>query len=77
MPKNLILFFFLFIVSAAMGQTEDNSHVQTYTTDNGLPSNGIKGLQWDEATEFLWMATEAGIVRFNGVDFIGGFESFG
>ena len=69
MQKNLILFFFLFIVSAAMGQTEDNSHVQTYTTDNGLPSNGIKGLQWDEATEFLWMATEAGIVRFNGVDF--------
>src|ERR1700742_1026338 len=45
-------------------------HVQRFTTDNGLPSNGIKGLQWDEQTGFLWIATEAGIVRFNGTDFL-------
>jgi hypothetical protein len=36
---------------------------------NGLPSNGIKGLQWDEQSGFLWIATEAGISRFNGLDF--------
>jgi len=53
----------------APAQQAGNSHVQEYTTDNGLPSNGIKGLQWDEKTNFLWLATEAGIVRFNGVDF--------
>jgi signal transduction histidine kinase len=41
----------------------------TYTTENGLPSNGIKGMQWDENTGFLWIATEAGISRFNGIDF--------
>ena len=40
-----------------------------YTTENGLPSNGIKGLEWDEETGFLWIATEAGVVRFNGIDF--------
>src|SRR6187455_247849 len=40
-----------------------------YTTENGLPSNGIKGLQWDEQNGFLWIATEAGISRFNGLDF--------
>jgi signal transduction histidine kinase len=40
-----------------------------YTTENGLPSNGIKGLQWDDENQFLWIATEAGIVRFNGIDF--------
>lgn len=41
----------------------------TFTTENGLPSNGIKGLQWDEASGFLWVATEAGLSRFNGIEF--------
>lgn len=65
----ILLFFFLSVAATAISQSAANSHIQQYTTDNGLPSNGIKGLQWDEKTEFLWMATEAGIVRFNGVDF--------
>ncbi len=69
MPRLLILLHFFIITFSATAQTAAGSHVQQYTTDNGLPSNGIKGLQWDEKTEFLWMATEAGIVRFNGVDF--------
>jgi len=69
MQKLLILLLGFIITSAAAAQTVADSHVQQYTTDNGLPSNGIKGLQWDEKTGFLWMATEAGIVRFNGVDF--------
>lgn len=43
--------------------------VKHFTTENGLPSNGIKGLQWDDSTGFLWIATEAGIVRYNGMDF--------
>jgi signal transduction histidine kinase/ligand-binding sensor domain-containing protein len=64
----ILLSCFIFSTVAA-AQTAADSHVQQYTTDNGLPSNGIKGLQWDEKTGFLWMATEAGIVRFNGVDF--------
>ena len=42
-------------------------------TDNGLPTNAIKGLQFDEKTRFLWVATESGIVRYNGH----GFQSFG
>jgi len=69
--QRLLIFLhcFTFISFAATAQTAAESHVQQYTTDNGLPSNGIKGLQWDEKTGFLWMATEAGIVRFNGVDF--------
>ncbi len=44
-------------------------HIQQYGTEDGLPSNGIKGLQWDTATHFLWIATEAGIVRYNGMSF--------
>src|ERR1700744_4143869 len=48
---------------------QNNYHTQLFTTDNGLPSNGIKGLQYDEHTGFLWIATEAGITRYNGTDF--------
>jgi len=44
--------------------------IERFTTDNGLPSNGIKGLQWDKETGFLWIATEAGITRYNGADFV-------
>lgn len=43
--------------------------VKHFTTENGLPSNGIKGLQWDDSTGFLWIATEAGVVRYNGMSF--------
>ena len=42
-------------------------------TESGLPTNAIKGLQFDEKTRFLWVATESGIVRYNGH----GFQSFG
>src|SRR5882762_1452977 len=49
---------------------QNNYQVQRYTTDNGLPSNGIKGLEWDEETGFLWVATEAGVTRYNGSDFV-------
>ncbi|HMH21660.1 MAG TPA: ATP-binding protein [Puia sp.] len=47
-----------------------NYLVQHFTTENGLPSNGIKGLEWDEGTGFLWIATEAGVTRYNGMDFL-------
>ena len=70
MPKLLVFVAcLLYITAPVTAQPAINAHIQQYTTDNGLPSNGIKGLQWDEKNEFLWMATEAGIVRFNGVDF--------
>ena len=35
-------------------------------TESGLPTNTIKGLQFDEKHRFLWIATESGIVRYNG-----------
>lgn len=48
---------------------QSNYQIQRFSTDNGLPSNGIKGLQWDERTGFLWIATEAGVARYNGANF--------
>ena len=51
-------------------RAQKNYQVFRFTTDNGLPSNGIKGLEWDEETGFLWIATEAGVTRYNGSDFV-------
>ncbi len=62
----VISIVFNHIINAQIPATFQTRH---YTTENGLPSNGIKGLEWDEETGFLWVATEAGIVRFNGIDF--------
>jgi signal transduction histidine kinase len=44
-------------------------HLTQFTTESGLPSNMIRGLEWDNTTNFLWITTGAGIVRFNGVEF--------
>src|SRR4051812_17685910 len=52
-----------------LAQPPATFQVRHYTTENGLPANGIKGIQWDKATGFFWIATEGGIVRFNGIDF--------
>jgi len=65
----LIVFLFSIQPLCVLTQSKHTYQVQQFNTENGLPSNGIKGLQWDESTGFLWIATEAGIVRFNGQEF--------
>ena len=62
----IITFFFQLVFSPTSFSQFQVNH---FTTENGLPSNGIKGLQWDESTGFLWIATEAGMVRYNGMGF--------
>src|ERR1700744_3555696 len=61
----LLLTYPLFGIAQAGGY-----QVERFTTDDGLPSNGIKGMQWDEQTGFLWIATEAGVTRYNGSEFV-------
>src|SRR5690349_6476342 len=65
----IILFSYCIVVIPTLAQTGYGYHIQQFTTENGMPSNGIKGMEWDEKTGFLWVATEAGMTRFNGVDF--------
>ena len=81
MPDRSLLFFLLFFgctlslpaqtnyPAQHYYPTRYNYQVQRFTTENGLPSNGIKGLQWDEKTGFLWIASESGVIRYNGADF--------
>ncbi len=62
---------FLFYSQFSSAQLQYN--FERINTENGLPTNAIKGLQFDEKTRFLWVATESGIVRYNGH----GFQNFG
>jgi ligand-binding sensor domain-containing protein len=69
--RTVILGLFLICFSATEAQLQYN--FERINTDNGLPTNAIKGLQFDEKNRFLWIATESGIVRYNGHDI----QSFG
>jgi signal transduction histidine kinase len=69
--RSIILGLFLICFSTTEAQLQYN--FERINTDNGLPTNAIKGLQFDEKNRFLWVATESGIVRYNGHDI----QSFG
>lgn len=43
--------------------------VSQYNTDNGLPQNSVKDIAFDE-WGYCWLATEMGMVRFDGQRFV-------
>jgi len=65
----LLLLYFTSCLLTVHSQSVAEYHIRQYTTDNGMPSNGVKNMQWDEENGFLWIATEAGMSRYNGLDF--------
>lgn len=68
--KKTFVFILLLVAHRLLAQDAANYHIQQFTTENGLPSNGVKGLEWDEKNGFLWIATEAGVSRFSGLNFV-------
>jgi len=61
------LWCFLVFSSSSAGAAQ--YHVDSWTTDNGLPQNVIQGIcQTPEG--YLWLATMDGLVRFDGVRFV-------
>lgn len=56
----------LVILCSVKGSAQKKYTFERLNSENGLPANGIKGLQFDEKNRFLWIATESGIVRYNG-----------
>jgi signal transduction histidine kinase len=69
MPR-LLTIFLLFCITGAAGQNNTTTYtLHQFTTENGLPSNLIRGMQWDDNTGFLWIITEGGLVRMNGLEF--------
>lgn len=53
---------------AAARLQEEDYYIQHFTDENGLPQNSIKGMEMD-ANGYLWMATEMGMVRYDGTRF--------
>ncbi|MFM2361526.1 MAG: hypothetical protein RLZZ316_428 [Bacteroidota bacterium] len=62
-------YFIILLLLLQPGFAQQGYFVKQFNTENGLPANGLKGMQWDERSRFLWIATEGGLVRFNGIDF--------
>ncbi len=60
-------YFFLFLLSANYLQSQIPSCFQ-YETSNGLPSNEVYDIKQDKQG-FLWLGTEAGLVRYDGARF--------
>jgi signal transduction histidine kinase len=63
--RNLFLTFLLLLIGASTFSQLPYTF-ERLNTESGLPTNTIKGLQFDEKNRFLWIATESGIVRYNG-----------
>src|SRR5215471_586891 len=50
-----------------VAQTSNLGH-QAWTSENGLPQNSVHAV-FQSRDGYLWIATEGGIVRFNGIEF--------
>jgi signal transduction histidine kinase/ligand-binding sensor domain-containing protein len=53
---------------AAHSQSLDNFGYQFWSTENGLPQNSVHQV-FQSTDGYIWIATEGGIARFNGIDF--------
>jgi signal transduction histidine kinase len=61
-----IRFIFLLLLIGASSFSQLSHTFERLNTESGLPTNTIKGVQFDEKNRFLWIATESGILRYNG-----------
>src|SRR5271156_4806382 len=79
---NLLTYFHLVLRSAffwtlcglvtfsagALSQDSNNLGHQSWSTENGLPQNSVHQI-FQSSDGYIWIATEGGIARFNGIDF--------
>ena len=62
-------FFVLFILACPAFAASFQYHVDSWTTENGLPQNVIRDM-CQTPDGYLWLATLDGMVRFDGVQFV-------
>lgn len=65
----LILLFPFFLLATPTPIRNNNRIAQIFTTVNGLPDNTINDIQKDKEG-YLWIATNKGVARFDGKNFI-------
>lgn len=64
------IFFLLLLFVFFTKQLNAQEHtVENYTDENGLPQNSVKSIATDNAG-FIWLATENGLVRYDGQKFL-------
>ncbi|SDE74165.1 Signal transduction histidine kinase [Dyadobacter soli] len=71
LASKTLQFVFLILVyscTGAFAQHISTLSVRHFTAENGLPQNSIKAISMD-SLGFVWMATENGLVRFDGAGF--------
>jgi len=68
----LLLAFCSFITtgrSQSLNTNPDKYYIEHFGEDEGLPQNSVNSILPDH-NDFLWIATEGGITRFNGNRFL-------
>ena len=61
------LMFLLFVLTGVYAQP-GKYFIQHFNSENGLPQSSIKGLEID-SKGYVWLATETGLVRYDGSNF--------
>jgi streptogramin lyase len=56
------------ILTGSLSSFPQNYNIKTFTTDNGLTHNNVRGMAYD-STGFLWIATWDGLNRYDGYSF--------
>lgn len=72
MKKNILHIAFLIISITILLSEVSNAQIlsiKTYTSDDGLPQNSVYDI-YQDAKGFLWFATENGISRYDGMEFV-------
>src|SRR5580692_11597886 len=58
------------VTLSAVAHSQDTNNLghQSWSTENGLPQNSVHQI-FQSRDGYIWVATEGGIARFNGIDF--------
>jgi signal transduction histidine kinase len=65
--QSVLLLTLLLYFNSSFARNNDYT-ITHYTTDQGLPQNSIKSINFDKAG-YCWLGTEMGLARFDGVNF--------
>ena len=68
MKYKLLLLFFCFFFQTTYPQLLERK-IEIFTTIDGLPDNCINAIQKD-SKGFIWIATNNGLTRFDGYNFV-------
>ena len=69
----IVITLYILLVFTTSSIAQLSYSFERINTENGLPTNALKGIVFDDANRFLWVATESGLLRYNGH----GFQTFG